>query len=167
MTRRVLLALAVAALAVALVLDRRGGREPSVVEAAAPRASMVAPTAAMGDPASQRPDRGLAALVLQTGDPFHPAPKATVAVAPPKVAKPAEAESAPPAPPGVPFKYLGAIAGPHGRPAHCLTEGEALIEIEVGTVLQALWRVEAIAEAEVRLVYLPLAQSQSLPIAAR
>lgn len=73
------------------------------------------------------------------------------------------AEQRPPAPPPVPYRYLGVVVR-EGRATALLRMHERDYVVEAGEVIDGNYRIEAIAPARVELTYLPLAAAQSLPL---
>jgi len=105
------------------------------------------------------------ALGAASRDPFAaPAPR----VPKPKRALPgggALAAAAPPPPsaPVLPFTYMGKLIS-GGDLAVFLIQGERNLVVHEGDTIDALYRVEHIAEGAITLVYLPLDQRQTLII---
>jgi hypothetical protein len=74
-------------------------------------------------------------------------------------ARPARAE----APPPIPFRYIGRMIE-DGKLEVFLVRGEEHFSVAAGDMLGADYRVEAVTDSEVVLVYLPLNARQSLPL---
>ena len=77
----------------------------------------------------------------------------------------AVAVAAPPGAPALPFTYMGKLISGQDLTVF-LIQGERNLIVHEGDTIDALYRVEHIAEGEITLVYLPLAQRQSLAIGA-
>jgi hypothetical protein len=95
-------------------------------------------------------------------DPFavnlpHPKkPKLAGAALPPAVAPPP-----PPSAPPVPFTYMGKLLSGQDA-AVFLTQGERNLVVREGDTIDAVYRVEHIADSGITLVYLPLDQRQTI-----
>ena len=88
------------------------------------------------------------------------------AVPEPKTRKKARAKSRPPAPqtaPALPFTYMGKLRSGADTTVF-LTQGERNLILREGDTIDSIYRVEHIADSEITLVYLPLAQRQTIPI---
>ncbi|HET9403021.1 MAG TPA: cohesin domain-containing protein, partial [Burkholderiales bacterium] len=79
-------------------------------------------------------------------------PASNVAVKPP----------APVAPP-MPYQYAGRVVQ-DGEPSILLSKGDTVIPIKLGETLDGAYRVEAIGEDQITLIYLPLKHKQSIPV---
>lgn len=76
--------------------------------------------------------------------------------APPVAApQPAVQVSTPPAPPPVPYRFVGHLTR-DGTKQHFLMKGDVLLPVNEGEVLDGTYRVDAIAADEITLVYVPL-----------
>lgn len=73
------------------------------------------------------------------------------------------APPSPPSAPALPFTYIGKLLS-EGNVAVFLTQGERNLVVHEGDTIDALYRVEHIAEGGITLVYLPLEQRQTLVI---
>ena len=106
------------------------------------------------------------ALGAPARDPFAaPAargPKSRPA-APGAAAAPVPVVAPPPSAPVLPFTYMGKLLS-GGDLAVFLTQGERNLVVHEGDTIDALYRVEHIAEGAITLVYLPLDQRQTLII---
>ncbi|KVN22627.1 hypothetical protein WJ63_00275 [Burkholderia pyrrocinia] len=130
--------------------------------AAAPRAPADTPA-----PAATQRDK-LAALrapvsVESANDPFTasswlPPP---VEVPPPPVARPA-----PPTAPPMPFTYVGELDAKAEKPQVFLSNGDQLLIVSPGDVIDGQYRVDSVSASNVVLTYLPLNQMQvvSIPV---
>ena len=78
-------------------------------------------------------------------------------------ATPQKAE--PPAPPPLPFRYLGQLES-RQRAMVFLLRGEEILLVSAGQVVDNTYRIETIADSTVDFVYLPLTARQSLAIPA-
>lgn len=143
-------------LAASVVLVRAAQRpEEPVAAPPAPRAQAGAPLdldglERRGFPASQ-------------ADPFAP-----VVPPPPPAARSSapRAKAARPAPPPVPFRYLGTFED-GGETAVFLARNDEPVRVEPGATLPGRYRVEAIAGDVVTLRYLPLGTLHKIPIPPR
>jgi len=107
------------------------------------------------------------ALGAPARDPFAaPAargPKSRRAAPAAAAVAPAPVVAAPPSAPVLPFTYMGKLLS-GGDLAVFLTQGERNLVVHEGDTIDALYRVEHIAEGAITLVYLPLDQRQTLII---
>jgi len=83
--------------------------------------------------------------------------------APGLAAVPAPVVAPPPSAPVLPFTYMGKLLSGGDR-AVFLIQGERNLVVHEGDTIDALYRVEHIAEGAITLVYLPLDQRQTLII---
>lgn len=85
---------------------------------------------------------------------------------PPPVEVPVVPEVRAPAPtaPPVPFTYLGELDAKAAKPQVFLSNGERLLIVSPGEVVDDQYRVESVSESDVVLTYLPLNQTQSVSI---
>lgn len=152
----VVLLLVVAVIADSRVRDAR--QEPGVVPATVARNQR---TVAM--PPAQTPVE--AALPAAVRDPFYPARVAPAPRPKPVVAaSPVVAVAAPPpAAPQVPFQYLGTIVDAKGRVAKYVASGATMTEIDVGSNIDGVWRIDAIEQSHLVVTYLPLGSQHSVP----
>lgn len=67
------------------------------------------------------------------------------------------------APPPIPFRYIGRVIE-DGKLEVFLVRGEEHFSVAAGDMLGADYRVEAVTDTEVVLVYLPLNARQRLPL---
>jgi hypothetical protein len=82
---------------------------------------------------------------------------------PPPVEVPAAAVPvAPPTAPPIPFTYLGELDAKTGKPQVFLSNGDRLLIVSPGEVVDGQYRVDAISETDVVLTYLPLNQRQTI-----
>ena len=98
-------------------------------------------------------------------DPFaiEALPGASSPGAPGAPTGPVVAPAAPPSAPALPFTYMGKLLA-DGKVAIFLTQGERNLVVHEGDTIDALYRVEHIAEGGITLIYLPLGQRQTLVI---
>ncbi|MGZ2745450.1 hypothetical protein [Burkholderia stagnalis] len=134
----------------------------SASAATAPRAPVDTPTPA------PTPREKLAALrapvsIESANDPFTasswlPPP---VEVPPPPAARPA-----PPTAPPMPFTYVGELDAKAEKPQVFLSNGDQLLIVSPGDVIDGQYRVDAVSASNVVLTYLPLNQTQvvSIPV---
>ena len=147
-------------------------RAAIAVGAAALVVSLVSGREKPGDPITQverdaRPASAAADLDLERLR--RPAPAQVVAdlfAAPPPPAAgmpPREPQHAVPAPPPLPFRYLGR-AIEEGRTAVFLGRGNENFSVAQGERVGRDYRVDRITDQSVTLTYLPLGLQQSLPV---
>lgn len=127
-----------------------------------------APEASAGpDGAATR--EGLAALrpplsAESANDPFTvlswlpPPPPPPPAVAPAPVPQP------PPSAPALPFVYLGTLNPDAARPQVFISNGDRLLIVSPGEVIDGMYRFESIAATGALFTYLPLNQQQVMPV---
>ncbi|KVT35053.1 hypothetical protein [Burkholderia ubonensis] len=133
--------------------------------AAASSAQVDAPTPAA------TPREKLAALrapvsVESANDPFT----ASSWLPPPPVEAPLPiARPAPPTAPPVPFTYVGELDAKADKPQVFLSNGDQLLIVSPGDVIDGQYRVDAVSASNVVLTYLPLNQTQvvSIPVEAK
>ncbi|MGU7780110.1 hypothetical protein [Burkholderia sp. PU8-34] len=115
------------------------------------------------------PNEKLAALrapvaVEAANDPFT----ASSWLPPPPVVAPTlpETRPAPPTAPPVPFTYLGELDAKAEKPQVFLSNGDQLLIVSPGDVIDGQYRVDSVSESNVVLTYLPLNQVQvvSIPV---
>ncbi|WAB90361.1 secretion system X translation initiation factor [Pseudomonas citronellolis] len=151
------------AAAVALGPELFRGEAPALaVRDAAPGAGPSAPAAAGPAVATQAE---LAASAWRPGPDLFPAQSWRKAKPAPDAAALAAAGApvAPPPPgaPALPFQFLGRMDGAEQRQVF-LREGERVLIVRNGDVIDDTYRVERIADDRLTLVYLPLKVAQSL-----
>ena len=85
---------------------------------------------------------------------------------PPPVEVPVVPEVRAPAPtaPPVPFTYVGELDAKAAKPQVFLSNGERVLIVSPGEVVDDQYRVESVSESDVVLTYLPLNQTQSVSI---
>jgi len=84
---------------------------------------------------------------------------------PPPVAAPAEpVRPPPPTAPPVPFGYVGQIDAKAARPQVFLSNGDQLLIVSPGDVIDNQYRVESVSESDVVLTYVPLHERQVVAI---
>ncbi|WP_321925211.1 hypothetical protein [Burkholderia sp. BCC1998] len=83
---------------------------------------------------------------------------------PPVEPPPPETRPAPPTAPPVPFIYLGQQDAKSAKPQVFLGNGDQLLIVSPGDVIDSQYRVESVSESNVVLTYLPLNQIQMVPI---
>jgi|GEM_PF-943258 len=83
---------------------------------------------------------------------------------PPVVPPPPETRPAPPTAPPVPFVYLGQQDAKSAKPQVFLGNGDQLLIVSPGDVIDSQYRVESVSESNVVLTYLPLHQTQMVLI---
>ncbi|KWK68256.1 hypothetical protein [Burkholderia ubonensis] len=117
------------------------------------------------------PREKLAALrapvsVESANDPFT----ASSWLPPPPVEAPLPtARPAPPTAPPVPFTYVGELDAKADKPQVFLSNGDQLLIVSPGDVIDGQYRVDAVSASNVVLTYLPLNQTQvvSIPVEAK
>lgn len=77
------------------------------------------------------------------------------------VVSPAPGIVAPPAPPPMPYRMAGTVAGAEGTQA-VLAKGDAVLVVRRGDIVDGDWRVDAVGPDGVTLAYLPLGMSRAL-----
>lgn len=80
----------------------------------------------------------------------------------PKISAAPAAPVAPSAPP-MPYRYAGKLVQ-GGEYSVLLSKGDAVFPIREGDTLEGAYRVEAIGETQVTLVYLPLGRKENIPV---
>ncbi|TKC89492.1 hypothetical protein FAZ69_11215 [Trinickia terrae] len=83
---------------------------------------------------------------------------------PPVEPPPPEKRAAPPAAPPVPFAYVGELDAKAEKPQVFLSNGDQLLIVSPGDVIDSQYRVESVSESDVVLTYLPLNQMQVVSI---
>lgn len=128
--------------------------------AAAPRAPVDTPT--------PTPREQLAALrapvsIESANDPFT---ASSWQPPPPVEAPPPTARPAPPTAPPVPFSYVGELDAKADKPQVFLSNGDQLLIVSPGDVIDGQYRVDSVSASNVVLTYLPLNQTQvvSIPV---
>jgi hypothetical protein len=80
---------------------------------------------------------------------------------------PTPAAKAPPPPPPmappVPYTSVGRVVQ-DGRVLLYVAKGDAIFPVTVGETLEGTYKVAAITDSEIRFIYLPLNQAQSIPV---
>ncbi|RKU02085.1 hypothetical protein C7H84_15990 [Burkholderia sp. Nafp2/4-1b] len=133
-------------------------------------ASLAASAAPASSPAAHdapiTPRERLAALRAPVSvDAAHDPFTASSWLPPPPVVPPApEIRPAPPTAPPVPFVYLGQQDPKASKPQVFLGNGDQLLIVSPGDVIDSQYRVESVSESNVVLTYLPLNQVQMVPI---
>lgn len=84
----------------------------------------------------------------------------------PKVAAvPAVSEvAAPPAPPPFPYQWVGSLTD--SRPRAVLNNAQRSAVVGVGDVVDGRWRIDAVEARALRITYLPLGTSLTIPFAS-
>ncbi|WP_423759595.1 hypothetical protein [Burkholderia sp. NLJ2] len=157
-------------------LHRDGGHTPpartaahaAAAHAAVPAsASVSAPRPASAGAAAATPQEKLAALrapvsIEAAHDPFT----ASSWLPPPPVVVPTlpDTRPAPPSAPPVPFTYVGEQDAKAAKPHVFLSNGDQLLIVSPGDVIDGQYRVESVSESNVVLTYLPLNQVQVVAI---
>jgi hypothetical protein len=83
---------------------------------------------------------------------------------PPAPAPPPPAPPPPPQAPALPFKYMGRMEESATRAIWYLSQGEHLVVVATGDVIDATYKVEGFANGQLRFRYLPLDVQQTLAI---
>lgn len=157
-------------------LHRNGGHTPpartaapaAAAHAAVPASvSVTAPRPASAGAAAATPQEKLAALrapvsIEAAHDPFT----ASSWLPPPPVVVPTlpDTRPAPPSAPPVPFTYVGEQDAKAAKPHVFLSNGDQLLIVSPGDVIDGQYRVESVSESNVVLTYLPLNQVQVVAI---
>ncbi|RQR48999.1 hypothetical protein DIE21_20775 [Burkholderia sp. Bp9140] len=149
------------------IVHRDSGRvAPAPARARIAAASHAAAPAPASHEAAATPREKLAALrapvsVDAAHDPFT---ASSWLPPPPVVPPPPETRPAPPTAPPVPFVYLGQQDAKSAKPHVFLGNGDQLLIVSPGDVIDSQYRVESVSESNVVLTYLPLNQIQMVPI---
>lgn len=88
--------------------------------------------------------------------------------APARAAPPASVEPPPPptAPP-LPFAFMGRFDNPGDKTVYYLVEGDKLHTVSEGETINGTYRIEAVKEISMDILYLPLAITQTLALGPR
>ena len=70
----------------------------------------------------------------------------------------------PPKAPPLPFRFIGRISEPGKRPAFLLAQGEEVLTVRVGDVIDRDWRLEKFTGGKLKFRYRPLNLLSNLPI---
>ncbi|KWB78228.1 hypothetical protein [Burkholderia ubonensis] len=151
-------------------LHRDGAPARPVAGHRAPPSRAIAQAASAAS-AAATPREKLAALrapvsVESANDPFT----ASSWLPPPPVEAPLPAaRPAPPTAPPVPFTYVGELDAKADKPQVFLSNGDQLLIVSPGDVIDGQYRVDAVSASNVVLTYLPLNQTQvvSIPVEAK
>ncbi|KWZ61049.1 hypothetical protein WK57_11050 [Burkholderia ubonensis] len=155
------------------VAGHRAPPSRAIAQAASAAAAAAAASSARVDaptPAAT-PREKLAALrapvsVESANDPFT----ASSWLPPPPVEAPLPtARPAPPTAPPVPFTYVGELDAKADKPQVFLSNGDQLLIVSPGDVIDGQYRVDSVSASNVVLTYLPLNQTQvvSIPVEAK
>jgi len=115
-----------------------------------------------GQPAAKYDERD--PLLEAATDPFKvvsfvaPVQAQAAPVAPP----PAPVVQPKPVAPQFPYQYFGRMVDVDGQKLTFLSRDGVLVPIKVGTVLDEMYRVDAVAEKQISLTYLPLNEQISI-----
>lgn len=85
----------------------------------------------------------------------------------PPPAPPARAEPPPPPPPtapALPFTFMGKFEIPGDKTVYYLVEGDKLHTVTEGETINGTYRIEAVKENSMDILYLPLATTQTLAL---
>ncbi|KWW32768.1 hypothetical protein ACUXAV_005699 [Cupriavidus metallidurans] len=82
---------------------------------------------------------------------------------PPPPPPPEPVVEPPPTPPPLPFSFLGALDGNTPKPQIFLGNGDRLLIVSRGDVIDGQYRIDAIATESITFTYLPLNMKQVLP----
>ncbi|WP_063548793.1 hypothetical protein [Burkholderia territorii] len=155
------------------IVHRAGARAASAPASAhvasASRAASAAPAPAsvpVAHDAPPTPRERLAALRAPVSvDAAHDPFTASSWLPPPPVVPPQpETRPAPPTAPPLPFVYLGQQDPKAAKPQVFLGNGDQLLIVSPGDVIDGQYRVDSVSESNVMLTYLPLNQPQMVPI---
>jgi hypothetical protein len=100
----------------------------------------------------ERPPLGEPRADLFGSHSWQPPPPKVIAAPPPK-----------PVAPPVPYRFAGQLIQGE-RPEVLLAKGDSVIPVGKGDTLDGVYRVEAIDETQITLLYLPLKQKQTIPV---
>ncbi|KML46761.1 proline rich protein [Burkholderia cepacia] len=152
-------------------LHRDGEHTPlarTAAHAAVPASvSVSAPRPASAGAAAATPQEKLAALrapvsIEAAHDPFTAS--SWLPPAPVVVPTLPDTRPAPPSAPPVPFTYVGEQDAKAAKPHVFLSNGDQLLIVSPGDVIDGQYRVESVSESNVVLTYLPLNQVQVVAI---
>lgn len=129
--------------------SRVGAASAKPVIAATPRAKLMALRAPLSVDSANNP--------FATSSWLPPPPPVEVAVVP-------EVRAPAPTAPPVPFTYLGELDAKAAKPQVFLSNGDRLLIVSPGDVVDDQYRVESVSESDVVLTYLPLNQTQAVSI---
>jgi hypothetical protein len=84
---------------------------------------------------------------------------------PPKTSAVVAAPGPPPAPvaPTNPYKFAGRLVR-DGRAEFFLSKGDSVLSVQQGEMIEGGYRVEAIGEEQITLMYLPLGKKETIPV---
>ncbi|KVD10678.1 hypothetical protein WI81_25785 [Burkholderia ubonensis] len=154
------------------VAGHRAPPSRAIAQAASAASAAAASSARVDAPTpAATPREKLAALrapvsVESANDPFT----ASSWLPPPPVEAPLPtARPAPPTAPPVPFTYVGELDAKADKPQVFLSNGDQLLIVSPGDVIDGQYRVDAVSASNVVLTYLPLNQTQvvSIPVEAK
>ncbi|KWH11994.1 hypothetical protein WT59_17730 [Burkholderia territorii] len=148
------------------IVHRAGARPASAPASRAASAASAPASVPVAHDAPPTPRERLAALrapvsVDAAHDPFT---ASSWLPPPPVVPPPPETRPAPPTAPPVPFVYLGQQDPKAAKPQVFLGNGDQLLIVSPGDVIDGQYRVDSVSESNVMLTYLPLNQPQMVPI---
>ncbi|TCW77981.1 hypothetical protein C5O80_32930 [Burkholderia sp. SRS-46] len=155
-----------------LAVQPAGGHRAPPSRASAQAASAALAAAAPGAPVDPHapaatPREKLAALrapvsIESANDPFT----ASSWLPPPPVDVPPlpAARAAPPTAPPVPFTYVGELDAKADKPRVFLSNGDQLLIVSPGDVIDGQYRIDSVSASNVVLTYLPLNQMQVVSI---
>ncbi|WP_197325393.1 secretion system X translation initiation factor [Ralstonia solanacearum] len=83
---------------------------------------------------------------------------------PPPVVAPAPVPEPPPSAPALPFVYLGTLNPDAAKPQVFISNGDRLLIVSPGEVIDGMYRFESIAATGALFTYLPLNQQQVMPV---
>lgn len=78
----------------------------------------------------------------------------------PAVAPPPPAPTAPP----FPYSYFGQYERPGDKTVYFLQRGDSIFDVKVGQLIDGVWNVDAVADGQMRLTYVPLKLPQVISL---
>jgi hypothetical protein len=154
-------------LSASIGLFAAGGNAPGPLEVTAARS-----TAPGGERSPAPPAEDLRLDLLQRAVQAGPqrdafSARAWQQPAPARAAPPASVEPPPPPPPTappLPFAFMGRFDNPGDKTVYYLVEGDKLHTVSEGETINGIYRIEAVKEISMDILYLPLAITQSLAL---
>lgn len=86
---------------------------------------------------------------------------------PPPAPKPSMNVPSAPIAPALPFTYAGRLAYPEGKLIIYLTKADTVYAVSAGDIVDSDYRLEAVSDAELVFLYVPLKTQQTLSLSPR